>query len=187
MVAAFLDANVLYQPVTRSALMYLAATNVFRALWSVRVQDEWTAAVLRKQPGLSPASLARTRALMEAHVDGAVVTGYEPLMVGLTLPDPNDRHVLAAAVHGGADVIVTRNLRHFPKRALVPHNIAAQHPDVFLCQLIDADADGVVRALAIDRASLRKPPMTISEYLAALERNDLVKAAAALREMGDQL
>ena len=186
-VAAFLDASVLYPPMLRSLLMYLAATRVFKALWSEQVQDEWIRAVLRNNPDVSAAALARTRAMMTLHVDGAVVTGYEPLIAALTLPDPNDRHVLAAAMHGGAKVIVTNNLRHFPKRVLAPHDIVAKPADGFVCDLIAADAGGVLKALALDRAGLRKPAMTAAEYLDAIQHNGLVQAAARLRPIADRL
>jgi len=73
----------------------------------------------------------------------------------LTLPDPNDRHVLAAAVRGGADVIVTFNLRHFPKRVLGPLGIEARHPDVFVSNLLDLDSVSVCSAARRQRLSLK--------------------------------
>lgn len=78
----------------------------------------------------------RIRDLMNSHVRDCLVTGYEPLIGGLTLPDPDDRHVLAAAILSGTDTIVTFNLKDFPEDALKPYGIDAQHPDEFLnCQL----------------------------------------------------
>jgi predicted nucleic acid-binding protein len=113
-VVAFLDASVLYPALLRNLLMHLALRDLFQARWSDRIHDEWIAALLRNRPDLTFAQLARTRRLMDENVDEALVGGYEHLIGALTLPDPKDRHVLAAAIHSGAGVIVTVNLRDFP-------------------------------------------------------------------------
>lgn len=186
-VTAFLDANVLYPATQRSVLLELAAQKVFRLLWSEEVHQEWMRNLAARNPQIPPARIARMRALMEAHVRDGMVTGYEPRMAGLVLPDPDDRHVLAAAVHGGAGVIVTSNLRDFPAAALAPFKITAMDADSFVLQLIVADADKVVTALASDRADLVNPPLDADAYLKALERGGLVSTAAALRPMADRL
>ena len=54
---------------------------------------------------------------MDEHVPDCLVTGYEPLISGLSLPDADDRHVLAAAIHVGASLIITYNLSDFPASA----------------------------------------------------------------------
>ena len=183
-VAAFLDANVLYPATLRSVLMELALAGAYRPLWTDRIHDEWTRSLQRDRPDLSADRIARTRALMLAHVDDAMVTGYEPLIDTITLPDPDDRHVLAAAIHGGAAMIVTANVKDFPATALVPHDIIALLPDDFLCRLLADDPQSVLAALAADRASLRNPPMTTETYLAALDRAGLVETCAILRTLG---
>jgi hypothetical protein len=186
-VAAFLDASVLYPATLRSVLMYLAAGDVFRALWSDAVHREWMAALARDRTDLPPAAIARVRVLMEAHVEHAVVSGYEDLIPTLNLPDANDRHVLAAAIHGGASVIVTANIRHFPAAALAPYKIVAQEPDGFVLGLLEAATDAVVAALAADRARLLHPAMSAAEYIASLERAGLSATAAVLRAFADAL
>lgn len=186
-VAAFLDANVLYPATLRSVLMELALAGAFRPLWSERVHDEWTRSLQRDRPDLSPDRIARTRALMLAHVDDAMVTGYEHLIETLSLPDPDDRHILAATIHGGATVIVTANVRDFPATALVAHDIMALPPDDFICGLLAEDPQMVIAALSADRASLKNPPMTTDGYLAAIERAGLVETVAVLRTLGDPL
>lgn len=113
------DACVLYPAPLRDLLMRLAATDLFRARWSDAIHDEWIRSVLTQRPDLE-AQLARTRQLMDAHVMDCLVTGYEPLIDTLGLPDPGDRHVLAAAIIGRADLIVTKNLRDFPADRLRP-------------------------------------------------------------------
>jgi hypothetical protein len=120
--------------------------------------------------------------LMDKHAADAVVTGYEDLIGGLHLPDPDDRHVLAAAVHGQADVIVTLNLRDFPVKILRQFGIVPQHPDEFILRWLDL-SPGLVAAAARDhRESLKNPTKTIREYLRALELQGLTKTVSVLRE-----
>ena len=185
--AAFLDASVLYPSTIRSVLMFLAAFDAFRARWSEDVHREWTAALARDRPDLDAKRIARTRALMEAHLPEAMVTGYEHRIAALVLPDPNDRHVLAAAVQCKARIIVTSNLKHFPKSALGSHGVLAQHPDEFVCDLIDADRDQAVLAFAADRARMVNPPKSVAEYIAGIEVGGMKKAATLLRGMSNTL
>lgn len=136
-VVAFLDATVLYPAFLRDLFMRLAVFGVFRANWSVRVQDEWTIALLRNRPDLARTLVERTRQLMDAHFPEALVAGYEHRIELITLPDADDRHMAAAAIHCGATAIVTANLRHFPAAALAPYNVAAVHPDAFVLGLLE--------------------------------------------------
>lgn len=110
---AFFDANVLYSALVRDLLMNLTNTGLFRPKWSRAVQDEWIRNLLENRPDLKPEQLERTRLLMDKHAPDALVTGYESLVEGLQLPDPDDRHVLAAAIRGRADVIVPKTSRTF--------------------------------------------------------------------------
>jgi len=162
--------------------MHLALTGLFGARWSAAVHDEWIGALLRRRPDLSREKLERTRMLMDLHAADALVTGYEDLMEGLQLPDPNDRHVLAAAIRGRANVIVTANLRHFPAKVLRQFGIVPQHPDEFILYLLEL-AQGLVVAAAHDhRQSLKNPPKTVEQYLDALEAQGLRQAVSVLRE-----
>jgi hypothetical protein len=95
---AFYDANVLYPAELRNLLMYLALTGLFRAKWSDGGHEERISALLPNRPDLARERLDRTRMLMDKHAEDALVTGYEGLIEGLHLPDPDDRHVLAAAI-----------------------------------------------------------------------------------------
>src|SRR5579863_9090922 len=132
---ALYDACVLYPAPLRDLLMHLAMADLFRARWTDRIHDEWIRSVLANRPDLRREQLERTRRLMNAHILDCVVTGYEHLIDRLKLPDPNDRHVLAAAIRAGADVIVTMNLDDFPVKVLGPYGIEPQHPDVFVLHL----------------------------------------------------
>ncbi|EMI40828.1 PIN domain-containing protein [Rhodopirellula sp. SWK7] len=98
----------------RDLLMQLALTGQFRARWSSMIHDEWTRNVPKVRPDLTAEQLSRTRRLMDSNVLDALVTGFEPLIDALDLPDPDDRHVLAAVIRCGANAIVTHNLKDYP-------------------------------------------------------------------------
>ena len=134
---ALLDANVLHCYPLTSLLMEPAEARLFRPAWSDDIHAEWRRSVLRARPDLDPALLERRRAAMDAAVPDACVTGYGPLIGGLSLPDPDDRHVLAAAIRAKAQVIVTFNEADFPAETLAGFDLVTQHPDRFLCLLID--------------------------------------------------
>lgn len=89
---AFYDADVLYGSQLRNLMMHLAMTGLFRARWSEDVHEEWMTRLLRNRSDLTREKLERTRMLMDKHAEDALVTGYEDLIEGLRLPDPDDRH-----------------------------------------------------------------------------------------------
>jgi len=187
-VAAFIvfyDANVLYPAELRNFLMHLALIGVFRTKWSAEVHEEWTRNLLINRPDLTRAQLERTRQLMDKAAPDALVTGYEHLIPRLVLPDPNDRHVLAA----GASVIVTCNLGDFPPHVLGEFDIEAQHPDDFILRLLDVVPGLVVEAAENHRQSLKNPPKSVTEYISTLESQGLIQTASALREYlaGDEI
>ena len=109
------DACVLYPAPLRDLLMQLALADLFRARWSDAIHDEWARSVLADRPDIKPASLARCRELMNRHVPDSLVTGYEPLIPTLTLPDPDDRHVLAAAIQAQSELIVAAYEKEHPE------------------------------------------------------------------------
>ncbi len=161
--------------------MYLGVTDLFRARWTDAIHEEWMRSVAQDYPDIPRSQLERVRQLMDAHVPECLVTGYEHLIDGLTLPDANDRHVLAAAIHAGADLIVTANLADFPPEELAKHGIEALPPDRFIVLLLDLDPQTVCAAAKTQRASLKNPPMSVDEFLATLERQGLSATVAALR------
>ncbi|MCE7987059.1 MAG: PIN domain-containing protein [Caldilinea sp. CFX5] len=179
---AFLDANVLYPAGLRNLLLRLATQGLFQAKWSASVHEEWIRNVLADRPQITHAMLERTRQLMDANVEDSLVQDYETLAHQLTLPDPDDRHVLAAAIVGKADLIVTFNLRDFPATALHPYHIEAQHPDLFIIRLMEMDMANVCVAASKHRLSLQNPPKRVHDYLASLERHGLSRTVARLRE-----
>ena len=180
-ITAFYDASVLYPAALRNLLMHLALTGLFRARWSAAVHDEWIGALLRRRSDLSRERLERTRMLMDLHAADALVTGYEDLIEDLRLPDPDDRHVLAAAIRGRADLIVTTNLRDFPANVLGQFGIEPQHPDEFVLSLLGLAPDLVTGAARDHRESLKNPPVTIEQYLETLAVQGLTRTVPVLR------
>jgi len=167
------DACVLYPAPLRDLLLRLALTDLYRARWSDAIHEEWIRAVLRNRPDLSRQQLERTRALMNAHVRDALVDGYQTLIPALKLPDPEDCHVLAAAIQCGADLILTFNLNDFPEPVLATHGISACHPDRFLVDQLTLAPHRVCTAIQQHRASLKNPPKTVEEYLKTLKLQGL--------------
>ena len=165
--------------------MHVAVTDLYRAKWTDAIHDEWTRNVLKDRPDLKPEQLQRTRDLMNSHVRDCLVTGYETLIEAVTLPDPDDRHVLAAAIRAGADLIVTFNLKDFPEKDLKPYGIEAQHHDDFLTFQLDLAPNIVCAAAKRHRASLKNPPKDVDEYLATLEAQGLAQTVSSLRRFAE--
>lgn len=139
---ASLDANVLYPAPVRDLFLQIAVTDLYKAKWTAGIHREWIESLLMNEPHRDRNALERTREMMDDNTRDCQVTGYESLIPSLHLPDPNDRHVLAAAIVGRCDAIVTANLKHFPEAALAPFGIDLQHPDEFLCNRLNL-AQGV--------------------------------------------
>lgn len=175
------DACVLYPAPLRDLLMWLGLTDLYRARWSDLIHDEWIENLLESRPDLKRADLERTRTMMNTSVRDCLVTGFEHLIPAVQLPDADDRHVVAAAIHSGADLIVTFNLKDFPAAALQPYNLGAQHPDDFIFDLLDLHPALVCEAAANHRRSLKKPPKTADEYLDTLLKQGLTQTVGLLR------
>ena len=174
------DANVLYPAPLRDILLQIAASGVVRARWSERIHQEWTGALLRDRKDLSQDRLERTRDKMNAAVPDAVVADFESLESSLVMINEKDRHVLAAAIVGRCDAIVTSNLKDFPEGALEPFNIQALSPDEFICLQISL-TPGIVCG-AVDEIRKRlNPPQKLNEYAAKLSDHGLPKAAEEIR------
>ena len=184
---ALLDANVLYPAPVRDILLQLAVDDLMGAKWTADIHREWIAALLRKEPHRDRAALERTRNLMDRATRDCLVTGYETLIPSLNLPDPDDRHVLAAAIVGRCDVIITCNLRDFPETAVARYGIAVQHPDEFLSNQLDMMPAPFCEAVRKIRARLVAPPISIQDYLATVAGLGLVNTADELVQYSDWL
>ena len=175
------DACVLYPAPLRDFLMELALTDLFRAKWTDAIHHEWTSNVQAYRQDIKPEQLQRTRQLMDNSVRDALVTGYEFLIPTLSLPDEDDRHVLAAAIRSQANAIVTFNLKDFPKEFLAKYDIEAIHPDDFIVDLYDIDAAKVLQATGTHRHRLKNPKKTVEEYLDTLLKQGLPQTVNLLR------
>lgn len=176
---AVYDACVLYSAFLRDFLVRLAIRgrdqDVLRAKWTGRIHGEWMRAVREQRPNIPRANLLRTRRLMDQNVRGCRVRGYERWVERLTLPDPDDRHVLAAALASIADFIVTFNLADFPPPVLNLFGVAAVSPDRLVMRV--ADSGIVVAAAAEHRAACTRPSFSPDQYLDALRRNQMPATA----------
>ena len=186
-VTAIIDANVLYPAPLRDLVIRLAQAGLVRARWTESIHDEWIRSVLKNNSQVSAERLTRTRALMNAAVRDCLVVRHEDMIESLTLPDPDDRHVLAAAICSGAQAIVTYNLKDFPTKTLAHFGIEAQHPDDFLTSLFEFSPGLVCLTVKRQRESLRKPPRTAEEMLFTLESQGLIQIVSRLRKFMDLL
>lgn len=179
------DANVLFPAPLRDLLMWVALEDIVLARWTNDIHQEWIRSVLRKRPDLRLQQLHRTRDLMNAHVRDCLISGYEELIGGLKLPDPDDRHVLAAAIKAAANVIVTYNVKDFPAEILEPYGIEAQHPDDFLTCQFDLHEAPMCNAVRRQRAALKNPPKSATELIDTFTSLQLPTLAERLRPFRD--
>lgn len=182
---ALYDACVLYPAPLRDLLLELATSEIFKARWSKQIQEEWASNLAKNRPELDRKCIARTRKLMNQAVEDCLIEGYEELIDSLELPDLGDRHVLAAAIKGRADVIVTYNLKHFPEKNLDKYGIEAQHPDEFIGHVIDLQPEKVCLAVKSIRKRLRNPPQDVDDYLMSLAKQKLPQTISFLGNRKD--
>jgi predicted nucleic acid-binding protein len=177
------DACVLYPAPLRDLFLRIAIAGVVRARWSERILDEMTRAILTQRPDLDEAQLARTRMKRCDAVPDSLITGHEKLISGITLPDPDDAHVVAAAIRAGAQAIVTFNLKDFPDHDLEGWNIEAKHPDEFVLDSIHLAPGAIIQIVTEQAAALQNPPQSVDDVLETLRCNGLVRSVAALRDL----
>lgn len=161
-----LDACVLLPYQLADLLLRLADAEMYEPLWSDAILDEVERNLVNKF-GLPPEKAAKRLGHMRAAFPNASVTGYETLLNAMTT-DPKDRHVAAAAVRGGAAIIVTANTKDFPPEALAPYDVEAVHPDEFLQDQLDLSPEMTHRCLAQQRAEYTRPRFTFSEFYLTL-------------------
>ena len=186
---ALLDANVLYPAYLRDALLRLAEAEIYQVRWSRQVLDEMARNVLQNNPNLPEERIERLVRTMKRAFPEAMVTGHEPLIPSMTY-NPKDRHVMAAAVKGRADVIVTSNVRDFPPEACEPYDVDVQTPDEFLrYQWEIGDPDFLLGVFDDWASQLKSPPLSLEELLERLARvapnfSEMALEAARRRDSG---
>ena len=182
---AVYDANVLYPASMRDLLIRLGQTGLFQAKWTDRILDEMINAVVAAQPDLA-LRLYRTRELMNEAIRDVRVVDYEHMIDSLRLPDPDDRHVLAAAIRADAAFVVTANLKDFPSRRLEPYGIQALSPDDFVLKVIELDPALVADTVKGQARALMNPSTTLDDLLNRLGTVGLLRAANAIRRQVDE-
>lgn len=178
---AVLDANVLYPTLVRDMLMSLATADLYHARWTSQIHDEWTRALAKNRPDIAE-KLPDVVTLMNRAVPDCLIENYESLIPAIQLPDANDRHVVAAAIRGHADAIVTFDVDDFPLDELNKYNIEIQHPDTFILNQIHLHKIGALSAIKRMRARWRNPEFTAEELVRTLEARGLPFSADSLRE-----
>lgn len=177
------DACVLYPNTLRDLLIRIAQSGTVQARWTEKILDEMSTALRRNRPDIPDSKLERLRVLMNDAVRDCLVSDYEPLIDGLKLPDPDDRHVLAAAIKSGAQIIVTQNLRDFPIADLEQWDIEAKSADEFIHDQIGISGHIVAACVQQIADSRIRPPAAFDDVLSQLERDGLLQSVTALRAL----
>jgi predicted nucleic acid-binding protein len=181
---AILDANVMFPVNVFDILAQFCIEGLFTAKWSQDIDDEWTRNLLESRADLTQDQVFRRRdrqriALPDWEVEKEK---YQSLIEAIYLPDLNDRHVLAAAIAGHADSIVTFNIKDFPNQALDQYDIEAIHPDDFICHQLDLMPYQALTAIKHIRSRLKNPPYTADDLLDSYKRSGLIATVAKLKD-----
>ncbi len=162
--------------------MQMAVDRLIDARWTHEIHAEWIRNLARKVPAISVERLQVTRQLMDDAVPTANVTDYESHIPAVFLPDPADRHVVAAGIAADASVILTWNLRDFPAVELQKHGLRRLTPDAFLAKLYDEVPELTVASLANARRNLRKIPLSASDFIAVMKNQRLTQLATKIHD-----
>ena len=184
---AVIDACVLYSAALRDLIMWLNIRLVFQPKWTDKIHSEWIENLLRNRPDLTREKIERTRDLMNLWGRDWQTPEHEEIISSLVLPDPGDRHVLAAAIASNSFLIVTFNVSDFPKSALEEHAVIAVHPDAFFCELLDQDQSLFISAVKDQLDSLRNPPHTLNDLLAKFRKERIPNLADKLEKLHEEL
>ena len=180
---AVLDACVLYQLAIADSLISIAVTGLFAAKWTQKIEEEWIESLEKNRPDLKGKLATRRDSMREAVPDWEISeAAWNSIASSLTLPDPNDVHVLAAAIAGHADCIVTRNQRDFPASIMDVHGIDILDPDEFIINQWDLENVPVMAAFKGMRARRKKPTESVEDFALTLEKNGLPATAQKIRE-----
>lgn len=170
MFSAVLDTSVIFPATLNDTLLSFAEHGLYRPLWSEQILEELSESLVRAYPHLNPTTLDSRISFMRRGFPQALVKGSQPLSDDITsrLPDPRDAHVIAAAVQAGTSLIVTNNLKDFPREILSASGITAVSADAFLVMLWRDDPVGGLAALSIQSSRMRNPPLSVQQILERL-------------------
>ena len=182
-----LDACVLYPAKLRNLLLCPAERGAFHARWTRDIEEEWIRSLLKKaKPGITEEKLRRSARQMNDAIEDALVDGYHFLIESLDLPDQDDRHVLAAAVVGHADAIVTFNRADFPAAKIMrEQRIEVIHPDDFLIFQYDLNPVAFLATVKEMRELMKKPPLTAQQLARSFDLAGLPRIAGRLLDAAE--
>jgi hypothetical protein len=172
------DACILYPFHLRNIVVQIAVDRLVDARWTDEIHDEWIRNLAANVPAIPIERLQITRRLMNGALPHAMVAGYQGHVQAVTLPDPDDRHVVAAGIAGGASVVLTWNLLDFPVRELKKHGLRRQTPDALLVDLYNKVPDLTLASLANARRNLSKTRVSASDFVDILKNQKLIQLSA---------
>lgn len=180
---AVIDACVFYGMLKTDTLMSLCSRGLFAAKWSERIENEWIRHLIEKMPNKEAAIIRRRDTMRVAVPDWAVCPkGIASIEQSLQLPDMNDRHVLAAAMIGHADCIVTDDKWGFDDEIVSQYGIEIIDTDSFIVNQLDLDEYQALAALKAMRLRWKNPDATPDNFCAVFEKNKLLLTAQRLRD-----
>lgn len=182
-----LDTNVLYPAGIRDILIQPAVYDLYRPKWSPDIFREWMRIDRRIREDHNPERVRRTQKDLDSVFSDALVISYESLIDKLNLPDPDDRHVLAAAISGGCDFIITQNISDFPSETLESYGIEAHRPDEFLVMLCETYPQEFLESTRAILKRLKNPPYSVGTYLDMRLKDGLVETVSFLQRFAHWL
>jgi predicted nucleic acid-binding protein len=181
---AVLDACVLFSRLQRDFLLSLAHADLYTARWTQEIENEWTSSLIARYPNAIKKIPHLVKQIREAIPD-CLIVDYEPFIPTFELPDEDDRHVLAAAIRGNADAIVSLNTKDFPADVLAQFDIEIQTPDQFVLNQIMLHPPRALTAIKKMRSRWDQPSLTAADMVDLFEKRQLPQTAAHLRDVLD--
>ena len=181
---AVLDACVLFSRLQRDVLLSLAHADLYTARWTQEIEREWASSLVEKYPDAAEKIPLLVEHMREAIPD-CLIVDYAPLIASIQLPDESDRHVLAAAIRGNADAIVSLNTKDFPAAVLATFDIEIQTPDQFVLNQIMLNPHKALTPIKKIRQRWERPSMLAADMVDLFEKRQLPQTAAHLRDVLD--
>lgn len=181
---AVLDACVLFSRLQRDVLLSLAHADLYTARWTQEIEHEWASSLVEKYPDAAD-KIPRLVEHMREAIPDCLIVDYAPLITSIQLPDERDRHVLAAAIRGNADAIVSLNTKDFPASVLATFDIEIQTPDQFVLNQIMLNPPKALMAIKKMRERWERPSMLAADMVDLFEKRQLPQTAAHLRDVLD--
>jgi predicted nucleic acid-binding protein len=176
-----LDTNTIYPLEVRDFLFWLAYYELYSPKWSGHIFNEWIDVMKRK--GIAEQEIIRRVNKANLAFPDAMVLKYSHIIDRLCLPDPKDRHVLAAAIASKAEVIITKNLKDFPIEYLRTFNVTVQTPDHFISKMLKEHPYQAVDSFNQMLKHRSNPVINKQEMLTILKKQGLLLTSDALEQL----